>query len=262
MPPLENLDNFLHIPRSRNKSTKEALNDLLELGGFPEPLFSGSKKKANRWRLSYITRLIREDIRDLEKITDLSQTELLFEQLPRLVGSVLSINSLREDLEVSFDSVRNWLNIFEKNYICFRIPPFGAPRIRAVKKESKLYLWDWGYIDEVSHRFKNLIAMHLLRLVHWYNDIEGEKIELRYFRDTRGHEVDFILLRKNKPWIAIEVKQKEQGLDKNLKFFLERVKVPYSFQVHLEGDADYRIKDINNSRVRILPAWKLLINLP
>lgn len=262
LPPLNDINNFTEISRAGDKSTKAAVNDLLELGGFPEPLFSSSKKKANRWRLSYGARLIREDIRDLENINDLDRMELLFDHLPKTVGSVLSINSLREDLEVSFDTVRNWLNIFEKNYICFRIPPFGAPRIRAVKKESKLYFWDWGHIDEISYRLENLVAMHLLRFVHWCMDVEGEKIELRYFRDTRGHEVDFILLRKNTPWIAIEVKQKEQDLDKNLKYLLERTKVPYAFQVHLDGDSDYRIKNINDSRVRVLPVWKFLINLP
>jgi hypothetical protein len=33
-------------------------------------------------------------------------------------------------------------------YYCFRIPPYGAPKIRAVKKEQKLYLWDWSLVSE------------------------------------------------------------------------------------------------------------------
>ena len=261
-PPLGNLDLIPKLPYTHSKDSKKILTDLLELGGFPEPFFSGSLKEANRWRMTYGSRLIREDIRDLEMIHDLDRMEVLFEHLPKTVGSLLSINSLREDLEVSFETARNWINIFEKNYVCFRVPPFGAPKIRAVKKESKLYFWDWGYIEDKSKRLENLIAMHLLRLTHWCSDVEGEKIELRYYRDTRGHEVDFILLRKNKPWIAIEVKHTAQDLDRNLKYLLERVKVPYAFQIHLEGDEDYRVKSINEAYVRILPAGKFLANLP
>ena len=261
-PVIKNINKIPELPTPSNSSVKDALNDLLELGGFPEPLFSGSQKKAARWRLSYGARLIREDIRSLEIITDLDRMELLFDQLPKTVGSILSLNSLREDLEISFDIVKRWLNIFEKNYVCFRIAPFGAPKIRAVKKESKLYFWDWGYVEEKSHRLENLVAMHLLRFVHWCHDVEGERIELRYFRDTRGHEIDFILLRKNIPWIAIEVKQSEQDLSPNLKYLLERIKIPYAFQIHLKGNNDFRVQDINSSKIRVLPVWKFLINLP
>ena len=260
--PQKNIDQIFHLPVSEGKNSKAILIDLLELGGFPEPFLSGSQKAANRWRLVYGSRLIKEDIRNLEIIYDLDRMELLFEHLPKTIGSVLSINSLREDLEVSFETISNWINIFEKNYVCFRISPFGSSKIRAVKKENKLYFWDWGYVDEKSHRLENLVAMHLLRLTHWCQDVEGEKVELRYFRDTRGHEVDFILMRKNKPWVAIEVKQSAQDLDKNLRYLLERTKIPFAFQVHLEGNDDYRVKDINDSYVRVLPMHKFLINLP
>lgn len=256
------ISDFNDFPRLPLEDVKnDLLNDLLNLGGFPEPLFSSSEKTAKRWRNSYGARLIREDIRDLERILDLNKIEILFEHLPHTVGSVLSLNSLREDLEVSFDSIKSWINIFEKNYVCFRIPPFGAPKIRAVKKENKLYFWDWGHVNDSSHRLENLVAVHLIRFVHFLADVEGEKLELRYFRNTRGHEVDFILLKDKKPWIAIEVKQSNTDLDRNLKYLLENVKIPYAFQIHLNGKEDYRVKDINGAKIRILPLSKFLANL-
>lgn len=260
--PKTSFNQTLEFSLSSSKGSKKLLLDLLQLGGFPEPFLSGSEKESKRWRLTYGARLIKEDIRDLEMVQDLSKMELLFEHLPNTVGSILSINSLREDLEVSFETVRNWINIFEKNYLCFRIPPYGAPKFRAVKKESKLYLWDWAYIENISNRIENLIAFHLLRFVHWCEDVEGEKVELRYFRDTRGHEVDFIVMKNHKPWIAIEVKQSARDIDKNLKYLLERVYIPYAFQVHLEGNENYRVENINNSQVRVMPIDAFLINLP
>ncbi len=57
--------------------------------------------------------------------------------LPERVGSPLSINALRVDLQVSHKTVARWLTIFENLYLMFRIYPFGAPKIRAVKKEAK-----------------------------------------------------------------------------------------------------------------------------
>lgn len=67
---------------------------------------------------------------------------------------------------------------------------------------------------------------------------------------------------KQKPWIACEVKLDDKPLDSNLKYFLERVHVPYAFQVSLKGLLDYRPADINGCKVRICPASLFLANLP
>ena len=239
----------------------EALQNLLLYGGFPEPFLSSSQKEAGRWRLAYGSRLVRDEIRSLEQIQDLDKMELLLDRLPETVGSVLSINSLREDLEVAFETVRHWIQIFEKLYAVFRVPPFGAPRIKAVKKEQKLYFWDWGKVENAGSRFENLLAVHLLRFVHWQQDVEGEKWELRYFRDALGREVDFLLLRGGRPWCAMEVKSREQDIDSNLKYFLERVRCPYAFHIHLEGKGDWKPEAINGCKIRILPAVRFLSHL-
>ena len=89
----------------------------------------------------------------------------------------------------------------------------------------------------------------------------GQKTELRYFRDERGREVDFIVTKKGIPWLAVEVKESEQELDTNLKYLLERIKIPFSFQVHLDGDKFKRVPDINNSKIHILPAHIFLANM-
>jgi hypothetical protein len=253
------IPDLLHKPRP---SAQKGLDDMLLLGGFPEPLLSASKRKADRWRLSYGTRLVREEIRDLERVQELDKIELLFERLSTCVGSVLSINSLREDLEASFPAVKNWVNILDRTYATFRLPPFGAPRVKAVKKEQKLYLWDWARVEEPSACFENLIAVHLLRLAHWMEDVEGVKSELRYFRDTARHEVDFILLRKSQPWLAVEVKMGDRPLDSGLRYLLERVRIPFAFQLSAKGDVDSLARIINGCRVRLVPATHFLINLP
>jgi predicted AAA+ superfamily ATPase len=261
-PPLADTEDCGRLPRLEGEGARAALDALLSLGGFPEPFLSGSARRAARWRLAYGTRLIREEIRDLEDIRNLDLLEILYDRLPATVGSVLSINSLREDLQVAFPTVRNWIGIFDRMYSTFRVPPFGSPRIKAVKKEQKLYLWDWPRVESPASRFENLVAFHLLRLVHWCQDVEGVKAELRYFRNTVGKEVDFVILRSGKPWMAIEAKSDDRPLDSSLKYLLERVRFPYAFQVSLAGSKDWRHPDINGCRVRLLPASRFLANLP
>lgn len=80
--------------------------------------------------------------------------EILMNRLPDLVGGGLSINSMCEDIQVSHKTLANWLNIFEKLYSVFRISPFGAPRIKALKKQRKLYFFDWNSILEEGRALK------------------------------------------------------------------------------------------------------------
>ena len=96
-------------------------------------------------------------------------------------------------------------------YLCFRLPPFGSPRIRAVKKEKKLYLWDWSAVADPGARFENLVACQLLKYCHWVEDTEGFRMELRYLRDTDRREVDFVVLRGGRPQFAVECKTGERA---------------------------------------------------
>ena len=106
--------------------------------------------------------MVREDLRDLERVREISLIEQLVDLLPMRVGAPLSIKSLREDLEVDHKTVERWITILENLYLCFRIAPYGAPKVRAVKKAQKLYLWDWSMVPERGARFENLVASQLL----------------------------------------------------------------------------------------------------
>ena len=151
--------------------TRADLDALLRLGGFPEPLLGGSEREARRWSREYRVRLVREELASLERVTDLGRIELLMVRLPELVGSPLSLNALREDLQVSHATVANWVAILERLYAVFRVPPFGAAQIRAVKKEQKHYHLDWSSVPAEAARFENLVAAHLLKWVHFRQEI-------------------------------------------------------------------------------------------
>jgi predicted AAA+ superfamily ATPase len=225
----------------------QAIEGLLRFGGFPEPFFTGSERAWRRWQRERRDRIVRDDVRDLERVRELSLIELLVDALPTRVGSPLSVKNLREDLEVAHDTAERWLGILENLYVCFRIPPFGAPKIRAVKKERKLYLWDWSEVPEPGARFENFVASHLLKLCHFREDTEGERLELRYLRDTDRREVDFIVLAGKKPLFAVEVKTGERELSRSIRYFKERMAVPRWYQVHLGQ------KDVIIDGVRVLP---------
>ncbi len=175
-------------------------------------------------------------------------------RLPALVGSPLSINALREDLQVSHATVANWLDIFTRLYAIFRLLPFGAPQLRAVKKEQKHYHFDWTLIDDSGARFENMIAVHLLKWVHFEQDTKARDLELRYFRDVDAREVDFIITEKSVPILAIECKWADDNVSKGLKYFKQHFPACESWQISMEGQKDYLSKE----GIRVAPALKFL----
>lgn len=198
-----------------------------------------------------MTRIVQEDLRDLETVRETSQILLLAELLPEKVGSPLSLQSLAEDLGVSQPTVDRWVQILSNLYYSFNISPFGSPKIRAVKKLSKVYMWDWSSVPEGGFRFENLVASHLLKYCHFVEDTQGYTMELRYLRDTDQREIDFVVLKDKKPIFAVECKTGERQLSPHIKYFKERTKIPQFFQVHL-GTADYGVAESG----RVLPFIK------
>lgn len=230
---------------------RDAFDALMRFGGFPEPLLRGSERHWRRWQRERLDRVVRDDVRDLERVREISLIDLLIEALPARVGSTLSIKSLREDLEVAHDTAERWIGILENLYVCFRIAPYGPPRIRAVKKERKLYLWDWSMVEEPCARFENFVASHLLKLCQFLEDTQGYRMELRFLRDTDGREVDFVVLRDRKPLFAVEVKTGERNVCRSVRYFKERTQVPEWYQVHRGSE------DVVVDGVRRLPFARL-----
>lgn len=220
---------------------------LFTFGGFPEPLFSGNKKELKLWQKERLRRIIREDVRDLQAIQNITGMETLAETLPNRVGSPLSVQSLAEDIQVDHKTIKRWIAVLEYMYFCYRLPPFGAKKIRAVKKEQKLYLWDWSVISDPGAKWENLVASQLLKFCHWIEDSEGDTMELRYLRDIDKREVDFVVLKNGQAIFAVECKSGEKAISSAVHYFAERTSIPVFYQVH-RGSKHYQ-----HGKVTVLP---------
>lgn len=231
------------------------LDRLLRFGGFPEPFVAADETEHRLWQRDRLSRVVREDLRDLEQVREISLVEQLVDLLPSKVGSPLSLANLRQDLEVDHKTVQRWLQILENLYVCFRVAPFGSPRIRAVKKEQKLYLWDWSAVPDGGPRFENLVASQLLKYCHFVEDTSGHTMELRYLRDTDAREVDFVVLRDRRPLFAVECKSNDGAIAPAVRYYAERTPIPRFYQVH-RGTQHFA-----SGKVTVLPFARLCTDL-
>lgn len=235
------------LPELNSQANRGDLDALLRFGGFPEPLFAANETEHRLWQRERLTRVVREDLRDLEHVREVSLVEHLVDLLPPRVGAPLSVANLSQDLEADRKTVERWIQILENLYVCFRVAPFGAPRIRAVKKERKLYLWDWSQLTDEGARFENLVASQLLKYCHFVEDTQGHAMELRFLRDVDQREVDFVVLQNRKPLFAVECKSGERAIGSAVHYFAERAPIPRFFQVH-RGQ-----KHFASGKVTVLP---------
>ena len=238
------------------KKQKEIFEKLFVFGGFPEIFIKQNERDLRRWHNERVDRLIKEDIRDIENLRDISALQILVELLPKKVGSLFSLNSLCEDLKVTHKTISAWTEILEKFYYHFRIYPFQSTVIKSLRKEPKLYLWDWSEIADESARFENMIASHLLKFCGFLYDVEGYKAQLYYIRSVDQREVDFLVAIDGKPWFCVEVKLSDRGIAPSLKYFKEKLNIPFAYQVIKECDVD-----IMKDNIRIISADKFLSSL-
>lgn len=205
-------------------SQKEALERLLNFGGFPEPFLKCKKSFYGKWKQSQLDIILRQDLITTENIKSIYSIETLVQLLRDRVGSPLSYTSLAEDLNCSIKTLKNWLRILENLYVIFKITPWSKNIARSLIKAPKYYFYDIAQVRDMSLRLENLTACALLKEVHFRKDIQGEDWELFYLRDKNKREVDFLLTHDRQPCLILEVKKSQDIPSKGINIFYKQLK--------------------------------------
>ena len=217
--------------RRRSRSASRWLDQLIEFGPFPEPLLAADERRARVWRRERLDAVVREDLRDLSRIAELDRVQMLAALLPERAGSLLSVQSLRRDLEVSHDTARRWLTALSDLYYSYEIKPYSRRIRRSLRKEGVLYLWDWSEVADPGRRFENLVAGHLLKACHFWTDAGYGSFTLCFVRNRDGRELDFVVVRDGEPWLPVEVKLTDTSPAPAWKTFLPFLRTPWALQV-------------------------------
>ncbi len=213
-------------------SREDAFERLMTVGGFPEPFLEGDEREARRWRRERFDRVLREDIRDLESVRNIQLLSLFLDALRRRVGGLVVLSNLANEIEISPKTAKSWLEILERMYLVFSVRPYTRSLPRAVLKPPKVYFFDNGdVIGNEGMRFENLVASALLKRMHFLEDHDGFRCELRYIRDKEGREVDFVLLKEGVIEELIEVKYSDEEISKSLIYYSNRLKPKKATQI-------------------------------
>jgi predicted AAA+ superfamily ATPase len=218
----------IRAPKRPNEADWDALWDH---GGFPEPFIRRDLRFTRRWRHLRRQQLLREDVRDLTRLHELSQLEMLATLLRERSGGQIVYSNLAQAVQVSVDTARRWAELLSSLHVGFLVRPWFRNVTKSLRKEPKWYEMDWGEVDNEGARWETLVAGHLLKAVHAWEDAGQGAFELRYLRDKEKREVDFLVVRDQKPWFLVEAKTSDTLLSKNLAHFQAQTKAKHAFQV-------------------------------
>jgi predicted AAA+ superfamily ATPase len=230
----------------------EALDRLMERGGFPEPFLAEDETIARRWRKQYVDGLVREDVLEIEQFNDFKSIKLCLEMLRGRVGSPVSYTSIARDIGIAPNTVKKYIQVFEELYIVFRVTPFSGNIARSLLKEPKIYFFDTALVDgDDGIKFENLSALALAKEAAADEDIRGIPASLNYLRTKDGKEVDFCYVRDGKAQFLVETKFADANISKNLFYFCSRYCLP---GIQLVKDLKHERQE-GNIEVRSADTW-------
>jgi uncharacterized protein len=164
----------------------------------------------------YYQTYIERDLRQLVTIKDLNLFQRFVQLCAGRVGQLLNISSLANDAGISHTTAANWISLLEASYIVFQLQPYYRNISKRLVKSPKLYFYDVGLATfllgienekQVSrdplrgNLFENMVIAETLK--HRFN--QGKRSNLFFFRDSKGHEVDLLLV-EGSDFFPIEIK--------------------------------------------------------
>jgi len=178
----------------------------------PEPEFQ-------EWIDAYWARDIQELFR-LEKRHSFQRfMELLFGQS----GGLFEATRFAGPCEVSRATISNYLAVLEATWVIHVIRPFSTGRSVEIIAAPKTFAFDTGFVCYFRgwHQLRDddlgqLWEHYVLNEMH--SHLQAPVV--RYWRDKRGHEIDFVLVPRGKKPVAVECKWKAGQFEVgNLKAF-------------------------------------------
>jgi len=251
---------FKIIPDFKNISHNVAMqsfNLLLEFGGFPENILSQNKSSLKKWHNSKFERLFSgytgEELNGKDKTFLINLVNLLHKK----GNSANYLKAIQSDIGLNSVCIKAGIRFLEQNYYIFTIPPYISKYLKTENPLPKIYFTDWSFAKDMKWKLKNILASHLLKFIHYLQDIENLNVHLYYLQDKiLNSELDFFLTLDQKPWFGVSFIFNNNISKRKLIYFKNALNIPRIYAVTLEN----KETDLEND-IKILNICKFLSGL-
>ena len=248
--------NFLNISTTLNNQFNKILEEFLLWGGYPRVVLAKDEKEKRIILKNIYNTYFLRDIRDTLGLIDDFKLAKLIKALSIQAGQLVEYNELGQISGYDYLTLKKYLNILEKTFICMPLVPFFQNKRKEIVKNPKLYFFDTGIRNYIVNDFKNLSDRADASSLYEnfvFNQLTKQEIIINFWRTKAGAEVDFIL-EINAEKVPLEIKSnlKKAVLTKSLNAFMEDYKSKYA--IVLSKEFDKPIKK-NANKIYFLPHW-------
>lgn len=228
---------------------------LLIAGSYPDIIDSFNEEiDSLAYRLlHYVNGVFLQDIYELGGIRKPSTLKHLLKLLANSVGSQVSYDGLARETGLSKQTVMNYLDLLEQNFVVFRVDSYARNIATELKKSKKIYFFDNGVRnalldkfspfsmrDDSGALFENFVAAELYKRHSYRRD----RTHLHFWRTAQGQEIDFLEVKDGEIQRAIECKVSKNAKVKSDESFrnaygVSRIVVtPESFKEFYSGTSE------------------------
>ena len=191
-----------------------SVEELLWRGLYPPVIDLGVPP--GTWYADYMATYVERDVRQLINVRDLNAFRRFVRMCAARTGQLLNLSSLAADCGVTHNTAKAWISVLEASYIVRLLAPYHRNFGKRLVKAPKLYFVDTGLAASLAGiREPGELVIHPMRgalFETWvfaellkYGCNRGQPLELTFWRDSSGNEVDFLDERKGRLH-ALEVK--------------------------------------------------------
>jgi len=225
--------------------------EFLIYGGYPRVVLEENYEKKEKFLGEIVSSYIYKDIRSLFSIGDITKFNNLTKVLAGQIGSLTNISQLSRTLQITRQTVLNYISILVNSFIISSLPPYSKSKNVEVRKASKIYFSDNGLrnyiIGDLSPSISRADIGALLENMI-FNGLTKRKREMEnlfYWRTKDKAEVDFVSTSGEKI-IPLEVKTRAHS-HRGLLSFMRRYNIQRSYIAHLG--------DFEKDDVSFIPAY-------
>lgn len=168
------------IITSKHRLTFEKeLENVLIYGSYPEIYLSGNSEK-ERLLTSLVSSYLFKDIFELQNIRNPAVLSKLLSALALQIGSEVSLNELSNLLGIDLKTVERYIDLLEKSFIIFRLPPYYTQKRKTISRRNKIYFYDLGVRNTMLNNFNPLFQRDDVGAL-WENFIMIERKKYRSY---------------------------------------------------------------------------------
>ena len=174
---------------------------LLIYGNYPEVVSMSSFIEKQEALTEITSSYLYKDILEFQKIKSPDLLTKLLKALALQIGSEVSYTELANICGTDKRTVEKYIDILEKNYILFRLPPYARNKRKIISKLKKIYFWDVGIRNAVINNF-NLLSSRDDAGGLWENYVVAERLKYQsynriisenfFWKTYDGAEIDLI----------------------------------------------------------------------